>query len=471
MTLTPWLALTIGCASSPAPRAADDPDAPDAGPLDAGPSLLELVERRFPGADAKGICNDAQLRLGFSLPVVLGASGRIRVFDSLAPDVAVETIDLDAASFTDVIAGRTFQRNRPVYVDGSEAVVYLRHGALTPEHTYFVSIDAGAFVDSAGAALPGISRASDWRFTTKAPAPASPNELVVALDGSGDFCSVQGAVDSIPSGGTTPVRITLENGVYREIVLITAKSSLTLRGEDRKNTIIAYANNENLQGKLGSRFRATVSAENVSGLVIENLTLHNSTPQGGSQAEALRIDPGDQVIVRNADLKSLQDTLLLTGRVYVHDCYIEGNVDFVWGKGAAYFERCELKTVGRSGYNVQARNTTEYGYVFVDSKLTSDPGVTGNLLGRIEADRFPDSHVAYVDCQMGPHIASVGWLVTGAPAGGVPGLRFWEHGSTDLAGAPLDVSLRHSLSKQLSDAEASAMRDKATVLGGWVPGG
>src|SRR5687767_11790998 len=127
MTLVPWLAIALGCASSQTPRGADDPDKPDADRLDAAPSLLDVVETMFPAAGASGVCNDAQLRLRFSVPVALGASGRIQLFDSLSPDVAVETVDLGAASFTDVIAGRTFQLNRPVHLDGSEAVVYLRH--------------------------------------------------------------------------------------------------------------------------------------------------------------------------------------------------------------------------------------------------------------------------------------------------------------------------------------------------------
>ena len=64
----------------------------------------------------------------------------------------------------------------------------------------------------------------------------------------------------------------------------------------------------------------------------------------------------------------------------LEDCYIAGNVDFVWGEGAVYFNRCEIKTVGRSGVIVQARNGTGYGYVFVDSKISSDAGITGSAL-------------------------------------------------------------------------------------------
>jgi len=91
------------------------------------------------------------------------------------------------------------------------------------------------------------------------------------------------------------------------------------------------------------------------------------------------------VILRDSNFKSLQDTLLLSGRVYVVTSYVEGNVDFVWGTGVTYFDRSEIKTVGRAGAIVQARNSTGYGYVFVDSKLTAGANVSGQVLARIDA--------------------------------------------------------------------------------------
>jgi pectin methylesterase-like acyl-CoA thioesterase len=275
----------------------------------------------------------------------------------------------------------------------------------------------------------------------------------------------------VPAGNTEPVVISVRRGTYREIVFVERKHNLTLRGDDRAATVIATANNENLQNKQGSKVRALVGFENVHDLVIENLTLHNTTPQGGSQAEALRIDPGERVIVRNANFLSRQDTLLLTGSVYVSDSYVEGNVDYVWGKGTAYFERVELKTIGRAGWNVQARNPAErFGYVFVDSILSADSNVSGHLLARIDATRFPASHVAYVGCRMTPAVAPIGWEITPPGTTATSGIRFWEYGSLDLDGKPLDISKRHPVARRLTKSEAAKMRDKKYVFGGWDPG-
>ena len=82
--------------------------------------------------------------------------------------------------------------------------------------------------------------------------------------------------------------------------------------------------------------------------------------------------------MRNATIKGTQDTLLMSGQIYIADSIIEGNVDFVWGNGAVYFDHCEIKVVGRKGYNVQARNAIgAMGYVFVGCNLTADPGSPG----------------------------------------------------------------------------------------------
>jgi len=448
---------------------AGEPNGGTGGMSDAasnGPSLAARVTGRYPAADGSDVCVDAQLRLTFDGPVTLGAAGKIQVFRTADPSTPVDSVDIALERTTRAIAGRGFQMVRPVFLDGSEAVVYLKAHALAAAESYFVTIDPGVFTDSAGTPLPGLVQ-SEWAFTTGSGVPQDAADIGVALDGSADFCSVQGAIDAVPAANATPILIRIKSGVYHEIVLISGKSNLTLRGEDRKQTVIAYPNNDVLQNGGGTKVRAMFSAESTNDLTLENLTLHNLTPQGGSQAEALRIDPGNQVIVRHADILSLQDTLLLSGKIYLNDCYVEGNVDFIWGKGTAYFDQCELKTVGRSGYNVQSRNLANYGYVFVDSKLTSDVGIVGNWLGRIEVDRFPQSNVAYINCQMGNHITPKGWLLTSGTD--TSQLRFWEYGSTDLAGNVLDLSQRDPISRQLTDVEAAALRDKATVFSGWNP--
>ena len=208
--------------------------------------------------------------------------------------------------------------------------------------------------------------------------------------------------------------------------------------------------------------------------VLENLTLHNTTPKGGSQAEAIRVR-ADRVVLRGCDFKSFQDTLRLDGRVYVRDCYVEGDVDYVWGSGTVYFDRCTFHSVN-NGYLVQSRNGADVlGYVFVDCRLTATPNVERTVLARIEPGRFPHSHVVFIDCAMGPHVSAAGWQLDKAPGAAAPGpaaqIRFGEFQSTDLAGKPLDVSARLPASRQVSAGEAARLRDVGATLGGWRPTG
>lgn len=301
-------------------------------------------------------------------------------------------------------------------------------------------------------------------------ASASAKTLAVAADGSGDFRTVQAAIDAAPAGSAERTVILIRPGTYAELIVVPReKKNLTVRGADRQRTIIAATNN----ALLNPRRRELFSVE-ADDFALENLTLHNTTPKGGSQAEAIRVR-ADRVVLRACDFKSFQDTLRLDGRVYARDCYVEGDVDFVWGGGAVYFDRCEFKAVN-NGYLVQARNGADApGYVFVDCRLTATPNVTRYVLARIEPVRFPHSHVAFIDCAMGPHISSAGWQFDLAPGAAAPGpagqIRFEEFRSADLAGQPLDVSARLPASRQLSADEGARLRNVRGVLGGWSPGG
>jgi pectin methylesterase-like acyl-CoA thioesterase len=403
------------------------------------------------------------LRITFSGPPTLGTSGKIQVYS--AAGTVVAAVDMAATTFSDTVGGTTFNTVRPAYVDANDAVVYLKSHALTYGQTYYVNVTSGAILGPTGTPL-AISDATSWRFSTAAAAPSTLTSLTVALNGSGNFCSVQGAIDALPAGNTSPATITINAGTYHEIVHFASKNNVTLIGQDRKATIIEGTNNNNMNATTATR--SLVGIDNTSGLIIDTLTIQNLTPQGGSQAEALRLQSCDKCVVRNADIISLQDTLLWSGRVYANNCYIAGNVDFVWGTGTAYFNNCVIKTLGRAGVNVQARNgASTYGYVFVDSKLTADPGITGHMLGRIDDSVYPASHVAYVNCTMGSHISPVGWTVTGGAS--TSQLRFWEYQSVDPSGTPIDVSQRVAGSTQISASQAASMRDPTVVLSGWQP--
>jgi pectate lyase/pectin methylesterase-like acyl-CoA thioesterase len=418
------------------------------------------VTALFPANGATGLPVDAPLKLSFGVAPAVGSSGLIQIHDAATGGV-IDTIDLAAAAQMKMIGG-TLYNYLPVIVSGNTALITL-HAELEYNKAYFITIDAGVF-RTANGVFAGISSGAVWRFTTKPAAPdTGSTTLVVAADGTGDFATVQGAIDFIPAANARRRLIFARKGVYQELVRISGnKPLITLRGEDRKETVIAYANNANFNPN--SRSVVWVDAGDWT---VENLTVRNLTPQGGSQAEAVRTNAARSQI-RNCDLYSFQDTLQLNGSANVENCYIEGDVDFMWGNAAAYFLNCELKNVRTGGFYVQARTPqNQPGFVYVNCRLSGAAGVTGAFLARVDPNVFPDSQVVYINSAMGSQVSPVGWLLNNATSSNT--IRFWEYGSTDLNGAPLDVSQRIASSRQLTDAEATQLSDPNFVLSGWAP--
>jgi len=423
---------------------------------------LALVER-WPTGD--GACADTPLRLTFDQPPVRGATGKIEICRA-GDGQPVASVDVgDAQPAARFGASSEFLlRYEPARISGKTAQIRLPTGKLAYGESYEVRISPGAFKDAEGHDFAGVSEG--WQFRIRPALPANPGRLIVAADGSGDFCTIQGAVDQIQPHRRKPAFIFIRKGRYEELVRVGhERTQIRLLGEEREGTVIAYTNNEKLN--TGWIQRAVLGVEG-DDFALENLTVQNTTPYKGSQAEAVFIN-AERCVLRDARFLSFQDTLNLSGRVYVADSVIEGDVDYVWGYGTACFERCELRSM-HDGYCVQARNPAgKTGYVFLNCRLTAAPEVKKTWLARIETNRFPASHVAFIGCKMGAHILPAGWQVTG-PASAA--LRFGEYLSADLAGGMLEVGQRDASGKQLTLTQAGNESNAAKVLAGndgWDP--
>lgn len=442
------------------------------------PLLLHLIAL-YPAPGASGVCPDSPLRLSFDSPARLGASGTIRIVD-LADGRAVDTIDVGAPTAVQSIGGLPGFRYYPVIARGSEVSVYPRNGSLTYGHRYAVEITPGAFAGSPGVARPA------WAFETRTAPPAGAARYTVAADGSGDFCTIQGALDFIPDGNVRPVTIFVRAGTYTELVFFANKNAITLRGEDRRRTILQYANNDRFNRGTGNPYvsgrhiyhRGVLLAQRAERFTLENLTVRNTTAHGGSQAEAIIFNgtTAAKAVVKDVDLYSFQDTLQINGQCYIENAYVEGDVDFLWGNGPSFFENCTFRSVSSGRYYTQVRNpASNHGFVFLHCVFDGAAGVTGNYLSRIEPARFPASEVVLLDCTLGPSVGPVGWLLQAKPGtAGAPApasIRFWEWNSHDVAGRPADTSGRLAGSRRLREpADASLIdsyRNPAWVLGGW----
>jgi pectin methylesterase-like acyl-CoA thioesterase len=429
-----------------------------------------VVTAVSPANNATGLCVDTLLRIAFDKPVLLQKSGSIRIYDTLAPAIPVDSIDLGANVDNPpaggstwntainvqprMIGGETFT-NHPVIVSGTTATIFPHAGVLTANRTYYVLMDSGVFTDTQGNVFPGISATNIWRFTTKATGPASSTNLVVAADGTGDFCTVQGALDYIPSGNTTPRLINIRNGTYTEIVNVNNRHNLTFRGQSRSNAVIAYDNNSAMNGSTHYRMAFKVNANDIA---LDTLTITNSTPDGGSQAEALMVETDKKRLVAwNVNLCSYQDTILLNTsgtQCYFQDCLIQGDTDFIWGGGNAFFTNCEIKSLF-GGYLTQSRTTaTSNGMSFVKCRLTKNGSITATL-GRSLSN--PDGNVAFINCLIDSHIT--GWTDAN--------LRYWEFGNSNLAATAAVTYNGTQLAP--TSPELTNARSAILWLNGWSP--
>lgn len=243
-------------------------------------------------------------------------------------------------------------------------------------------------------------------------------ELTVAQDGSGDFKTIQEAINKVRDHAEKRVVITIKSGIYNEKVVIPAfKRNITLKGTDREKTVISY---NDYSGKpfrgidvTGDPKFSTYTSYTLlvqgSDCSVENLTVENTAGRVG-QAVALHTE-GDRVSVKSCSILGNQDTLYLAkggSRNYFENCYINGTVDFIFGAATAYFYACTIESLSNS-YVTAASTTQEeaYGFVFIDCKLIAkDTTVNQVFLGR---PWRPFAKTVFINTELGSHIVPEGW--------------------------------------------------------------
>ncbi|GLY40775.1 pectinesterase [Amycolatopsis sp. NBRC 101858] len=226
--------------------------------------------------------------------------------------------------------------------------------------------------------------------------------LVVAADGSGSFATVQAAIDAVPAGGT----VSLMPGTYREVITVPAsKTGITLRGTTGRaaDVVIDYDNASGTKKPDGTTYGTTGSATATiaaNGFTATALTFRNSFDRHAhpeitaTQAVAVKAT-GDRMVFDNVTFLGHQDTLYAdtatvgtTGRQYYRNCAISGDVDFLFGRATAVFDRATITALDRgsnpNGYLTAAstRRANTYGFLVVGSKVVSAAANASFYLGR-----------------------------------------------------------------------------------------
>ena len=305
-----------------------------------------------------------------------------------------------------------------------------------------------------------------------------------------DFATIQAAVDAAPATGAI---LRIRPGTYREVVHVD-KPNITLHGEttDPSKVVLVFANGAS--NTCGTFCSPTLFVTG-DGFSMDEMTVANDwskTGQPRTQAVALSIN-ADRAVIRNVRLLGAQDTLLAdtkkcdsaagachASRQYFDRCYIEGEVDFIFGAARAVFEDCEIHSIPHDGggyLTAQSRTSLDQdsGYDFYHCRLTADAGVQHIYLGRPWRDY---ATVTFMDTEMGAHIDPAGWSEWGRAGSGHDGPKggethrlatavYAEYNSTGPGASP---TTREPMAKQLTAAEAKVYEPKVFLGGDWMKG-
>jgi pectinesterase len=286
----------------------------------------------------------------------------------------------------------------------------------------------------------------------------------VASDGSGQFTTVQAAINSITSGSTAHIQINIKAGTYTEKITIASRSNLCLVGDAATPTILTYSDSNATVGSTSGSASVWVSANDFSAA---NLTFQNSYG-AGSQAVALRATGlRDQFL--NCRFVGYQDTLYThSGTQYFRNCYVQGNTDYVFGGATAILQNCEVRSV-QNGTAVAAPNTaltSTYGIVFMGGSFTALAGSVTSGAVALGRPWGADGAATYLQVNLGSHISSVGFvsMVTSGVTNDPALARFGEYQST---GTGANAAARPTY--QLTAVQA-ANYTIANIFGNaWVP--
>lgn len=292
-------------------------------------------------------------------------------------------------------------------------------------------------------------------------------DFVVAKDGTGDFTTVQAALDAVPHLRKSRTSIFIRQGVYYEkLQLSETKTNVSLIGEDAEKTILTYDDYASKHNRFGEEIGTSGSASffiDGEGFEAHNITFENSAGPVG-QAVAVRID-GDRVRFTNCRFLGFQDTLYphgKTSRQYYRDCYIEGTVDFIFGWSTALFDHCVIHC--KEGGYITAASTdedTRFGFVFRDCRITSDAPEGSVYLGR---PWRPFANTVFIGCDLPRQINPAGWHNWGS----VDKEKTAYYAEYNNQGAGAAPAARVSWAHQLSASEAARYTPEA-ILGDWNP--
>lgn len=323
---------------------------------------------------------------------------------------------------------------------------------------------------------------------------AQPNpvnaDIIVAADGSGNFTTVQAAINAAPSNSDRRTVIYIKRGLYNteKLIVPADKINLTLVGESREETVISYHIYDCTGGKCPAADAAKWTGDNIltsatltilgDGFRAENMTIQNTAgPVGQAQAITVR---ADKCVFVSVNFYGYQDTMYFWSdgkRSYFENCLVVGRTDYIYGSGVVFFQSCEVRSWGGGWITAPSTSlSSSYGFVFNECNITyalnSPRGGDDGELVRLGRPWHEYPKVAWLKCEMTDKINPQGWGDTWnmSYAATSADLHLYEYQNTgpgaDMTNRANWVGLR-----ALTDEEAPNYTVQMVMAGtdGWNP--
>ncbi|KAG7644595.1 Pectinesterase catalytic [Arabidopsis suecica] len=246
--------------------------------------------------------------------------------------------------------------------------------------------------------------------------------FVVAKDGSGQFKTVQQAVNACPEKNPGRCIIHIKAGIYREQVIIPKKkNNIFMFGDGARKTVISYNRSVKLSPGTTTSLSGTVQVES-EGFMAKWIGFKNTAGPMGHQAVAIRVN-GDRAVIFNCRFDGYQDTLYVNnGRQFYRNCVVSGTVDFIFGKSATVIQNTLIvvRKGSKGQYNTVTADGNELGLgmkigivlqncrIVPDRKLTPERLTVATYLGR-PWKKF--STTVIMSTEMGDLIRPEGWKI------------------------------------------------------------
>ncbi len=334
---------------------------------------------------------DNVIIVNFDSVQTLGSSGSVNIYngDTLVDTVSVADEKLYGIGSSKGAIKELNIADQGIIVDGTNVVITTHldsdgYSKLAANTTYTVKFDESL-----------ISGAPEKTFTTKSNSGISGNVINVGSDGN--FTTIQGAFNYLrKTEATGDWTINVAAGNYHENLFYYGSANVKLVGADSDNygdkTYVYWRNSQVLNGAQRARQSFIWQGGN---LTIENMTFENTTNrkvEGNTnvQAETLVFDVTKDLVVYNSSFISFQDTLLIGnngGRAWFYNCYVSGDVDFIWGTAdVCLLENCKIVCradgikndakifASRTVADVSKKNTVSKGFILMNSDIEVEDG-------------------------------------------------------------------------------------------------